>query len=198
MQRPVLNPGTVLWSGENSYVKLREKADGPDLARIGLFRIVYSPKGLGHAAFVCIDFEGDGLGGDDLCAIFTDNPELAGWIHAEVMQNPFWKEKNLPIVAARFGFSGDSSSSWTERIEAEGQTVEIRWSKLDRPYMYEAPCGRVSKKFDLFCILISAWQVEVTVNGRKAPGKTFSMELDGRTISDSCLSLSETWVVPKK
>jgi hypothetical protein len=196
MPRPVLNPGAVLWSGENSYVHLRDEEGGRDLTRLSLFRIVYSPVGEGHAAFVISDLEANGLD-DDPCAVYTDNRDLARWLSAEVMQNPVWKERQLPVVDARFGFTGDSRHSRFEHIEAAGRVIDVTWSKLDRPYMYEAPAGLVSDKFDLFCLLISAWQVEITVNGRKAAGQTFPMAFQGQNISESCLSLSETWAVPE-
>jgi|GEM_PF-3121145 hypothetical protein len=95
-------------------------------------------------------------------------------------------------------FTGDSRHSRSEHIEAENLVIDVTWAKLDRPYMYEAPAGLVSDKFDLFCLLISAWQVEITVNGRKAAGQTFPMAFQGQNISESCLSLSETWAVPEE
>lgn len=197
MPRPVLNPGTVLWSGENSYIHLRDGEEGKDLTRVSLFRIVYSPVGVGHVAFVISDLEANGLD-DDPRGIFTDNPDLAKWLCAEVVQNPVWTAGDLPDINARFSFSGDNSESRSEKIEAEGRIIDITWSKLERPYMYEAPAGLVSDKFDLFCLLISAWQVEMTVNGHKAAGQTFPMAFQGQNISESCLSLSETWAVPVK
>lgn len=196
MPRPVLNPGAVLWSGENSYIRLRDETNENDLTRLALYRIIFSPVGEGHVALCVSDLAGDGLGDDDPCAIFTDNPELARWLFREVVQNPCWNQRDMPTIAATFNHRGDCRISRTERIEADGQVIEVTWSQLDRPYMYEGPRGEVSDKFDLFCLLISAWQIDMTVNGRKAVGKTYPMQFKGDTISNSCLSLSETWVVP--
>ena len=196
MPRPVLNPGAVLWSGENSYIRLRDQANENDLTRLALYRIIYSPVGEGHVALCVSDLAGDGLSGDDPCATYTDNPELVRWLRSEVVQNPYWNQWEMPTVAATFSYHGDTRTCRTERIEADGHVIEVNWAKLDRPYMYEGLRGDVSDKFDMFCLLISAWQIEMTVNGQKAVGKTYPMEFKGDTISDSCLSLSETWVVP--
>src|SRR5262245_13043387 len=60
MTRPVINPGVVDWSGENPGMYLREAADGPFVTLISYFRVVLSPKGRGHAAFILQDPHGDG------------------------------------------------------------------------------------------------------------------------------------------
>ena len=48
-------PGEVDWSGENPGMYLRETPDGPYGALISFFRVVVSPHGPGHAAFVMLD-----------------------------------------------------------------------------------------------------------------------------------------------
>ena len=60
MTRPAINPGKVDWSGENPGMYLKETADGPFVTLISFFRVVLSPHGKGHAAFMLLDPQGNG------------------------------------------------------------------------------------------------------------------------------------------
>ncbi len=55
MDRIPVNPGMVDWSGENPVMYLKESADGPFVTLISFFRVVLSPHGRGHAAFLFLD-----------------------------------------------------------------------------------------------------------------------------------------------
>jgi hypothetical protein len=77
--RAAINPGSVDWSGENPGMYLKETADGPFVTLISFFRVVVSPRGRGHAAFILQDPYGDGKGGKpNLC--ITDNEPLAEYL----------------------------------------------------------------------------------------------------------------------
>ena len=60
MDRVPINPGKVDWSGENPGMYLKKTADGPFVTLISFFRVVVSPKGRGHAAFILQDPYGEG------------------------------------------------------------------------------------------------------------------------------------------
>ena len=55
MERIPINPGSVDWSGENPGMYLKETPDGPFVTLISFFRVVLSPHGRGHAAFLLLD-----------------------------------------------------------------------------------------------------------------------------------------------
>jgi hypothetical protein len=60
MERIPINPGSVDWSGEKPGMHLKETPDGPFVTLISFFRVVLSPHGRGHAAFLLLDPHGDG------------------------------------------------------------------------------------------------------------------------------------------
>jgi len=80
MERIPVNPGTVEWSGENPGIYLKESADGAFVSLISFFRVILSPHGRGHAAFLFLDPHGEGKspGKPNVCA--TDNEPLARYL----------------------------------------------------------------------------------------------------------------------
>ena len=46
---PDTDPNQVRLTGENSFIRLLEAADGPQLTRVSHWRILFSPAGAGHA-----------------------------------------------------------------------------------------------------------------------------------------------------
>jgi hypothetical protein len=191
MARNVWYDGDTIWSGENPFIKLRSTPDGDDLTRVSFFRVVWSPAGEGHAAFIVSDLEG--AGGQGVSAIYTDSTQLGEWLKREVMQSPFWTERDLPIVEAKFSFHGDSRRSRTEVIESGDDRIELTWADLEKPVAY---CIEAEKdpEFHLLSLIIPAGRSSVVVNGRKAAGKPFDNDMSGKTVSSCCLAFSETWV----
>ena len=191
MARNIWHPGDVIWSGENPFIKLRTDPSGDDVTRLSFFRVVWSPAGEGHALFMVSDLEGTGR--KDIDTIFTDRPELGGWLQEEIMNNPFWAERRMPVVEACFSYRGDSRQSRTEVVESADQKIELTWRDLDKPVTF---CIEAEKDpdFHLLSLIIPAKGVDVVVNGRKAPGDPFPNDMAGRTVSSCCLSFSETWI----
>lgn len=191
MARNTWHDGDAIWSGENPFIKLRNTPDGGDLTRASFFRVVWSPAGEGHALFIVSDLDGEG--NDDLAAIYTDSIELGNWLKSEIMQNPFWIERDLPIAEAKFSFHGDSRQSRTEVIESADVRIELTWADLAKPaaFCIEA---ETDPEFHLLSLIIPAGRVEVAVNGRKAAGTPFDNEMCGKNVSSCCLSFSETWI----
>ena len=87
MTRPIINPGVVDWSGENPGMYLRETADGPFVTLISYFRVVLSPKGRGHAAFILQDPHGDGRNAAKPNLCITDNEPMAEYLRAGFVAN---------------------------------------------------------------------------------------------------------------
>ena len=80
MARPPFNPNKVDWSGENPGMYLKETADGPFVTLISFFRVVTSPHGKGHAAFMLLDPHGDGRNPEKPNVCLTDNEPLADYV----------------------------------------------------------------------------------------------------------------------
>ena len=58
MARPPINPNPIDWSGENPGITLRASPDGETTCLVSFFRVVVSPHGTGHAAFIMTDPSG--------------------------------------------------------------------------------------------------------------------------------------------
>src|SRR5512143_1381377 len=80
MERIPINPGSVDWSGENPGMYLKEAPDGPFVTLISYFRVVLSPHGRGHAAFILQDPYGDGAEAQRPNLCITDNEPLAAYL----------------------------------------------------------------------------------------------------------------------
>src|SRR3954466_15314818 len=79
MARPPRNPLTVAQAGEHPAIAMRSGPDGETTCLVSFFRVVVSPHGAGHAAFVLTDplLKGNGPA---VNACFTDNEPLARYL----------------------------------------------------------------------------------------------------------------------
>src|SRR5258708_35879054 len=80
MARVPINPGSIDWSGENPGMYLKDRADGAFVSLISFFRVVHSPHGKGHAAFMLLDPYGDGRGAGRPHVCLTDNEPLGDYL----------------------------------------------------------------------------------------------------------------------
>ena len=72
-------PEFVDWSGENPGITLKDTVDGETTCLVSFFRVVVSPHGVGHAAFVLTDPMLKGSG-EAVNTCFTDNEPLARYL----------------------------------------------------------------------------------------------------------------------
>jgi hypothetical protein len=143
MERIPINPGSVDWSGENPGMYLKETPDGPFVTLISFFRVVLSPHGRGHAAFLLLDPHGDGTasGKPNLC--ITDNEPLARYLR-DGFATYFAAFKGAKGLAqcrfergSQFIASGDARTTYTERFRGEGGEVSLTWEPLTDAFMVE-------------------------------------------------------------
>jgi hypothetical protein len=198
-QRPVVNPGRVEWTGENPGIWLRQRPGEPYSALVTFFRIVHSPHGAGHAAFVLLDPHGRG---DDrhVNACFTDNEELAHYLGERFVAR-FLAFKDLPGLKAlqyrtvdQFEQANYTRSRWIERASGEAVELELVWDGLGEPYFVEIPGDRSPTGHEIFAVFVEASTAAVQVNDYRAPGQPASRDFHGRTASTAFLAFSETWV----
>jgi hypothetical protein len=169
MSRPVVNPGTLLWSGEHWIDYLREPGAAQNSAMVSLYRTVYSAAGEGVTAFVGIPGEGG------LAAIYSDNRAVTD-VLLELMirprpDHPF--NRPLPLVDAELSRGGDirSAPSWT--IRGGSATIVATWSGLDGPVVTEGPAGTFTDEHDFFTVLVFAARATVSLNGRQILGEPY-------------------------
>jgi hypothetical protein len=143
MARVPINPGAIDWSGENPGMYLKDRADGPFVSLISYFRVVHSPHGKGHAAFMLLDPYGDGRSAGRPNVCLTDNEPLAEYLKKGFVSF-FGAFKgatglgNLQVKPAwDFMAGGDGRSVHTEWFRSAIGQVHLSWNQLGAPFLVE-------------------------------------------------------------
>jgi hypothetical protein len=180
---------------------LKETPDGPFVTLISFFRVVLSPHGRGHAAFLLLDPYGDGktAGKPNLCV--TDNEPLARYL----------KDGFVPSFAAfrgadglahcrfekgsQFIASGDARTTYTERFRGECGEVSLTWEPLTDAFMVELPKEKsATGRHEMFSLFVTAGGVRVSIDGKGVAGHPVPRDMAGKQTSTAFLAFSETWV----
>ena len=200
MPRPPINPNTVDWSGENPGITLKDGPDGDTTCLVSYFRVVVSPHGPGHAAFVLTDPLKKG-GGEAVNACYTDNEPLARYLQDNFLVHfGAWKGipalEGLPIrPATGFTHQGDHKTAWTERITGDGVDVTLTWSQLEEPFVVEYLKEQsATGGHEMFSLFVPARAAEVVANGVRGRGAPTDRDQFGKRGSTAFLAFSETWV----
>jgi hypothetical protein len=202
MERIPINPGTVDWSGENPGIYLKESPDGPFVTLVTFFRVVRSPHGRGHAAFLLLDPRGDGTtaGRPNLC--ITDNDPLARYLQKEFV--PYFGAFRDATGLARCRFekgsqfvaSGDACTTYTERFRGESGEVSLTWEPLTDAFMVELPKEKsATGRHEMFSLFVTAEGARVAIGGKSIPGRPVPRDMAGKQTSTAFLAFSETWVL---
>lgn len=200
MARPPVNPNSIDWSGENPGITLKATVDGETTCLVSFFRVVVSPHGVGHAAFVLTDpYLKGGSGVVNTC--FTDNEPLARYLLSDFVQHfGAWKgvpgvEKMTFTPATSFTHTGDQTTEWVERISGNGVDVSLAWKNLQNPFFVEYLKEQsATGKHEMFSLFVPAREAEVLVNGVKGTGVVGPRDVFGTQSSMAFLAFSETWL----
>jgi hypothetical protein len=201
MERNPINPGVVDWSGENPGMYLKESPDGPFVTLISFFRVVRSPHGRGHAAFLLQDPQGSGqsIARPNLC--LTDNEPLARYLKEGFVKcfGAFRGAAGLESCrfekGADFVAVGDALTSYTERFRGPMGEVSLTWEGLSDAFMVELPKAQsATGQHDLFSLFVTASAVRVSIGGRGVAGRPVPRDMAGKPTSTAFLAFSETWV----
>ncbi len=187
------DPNNVRLTGENSFIRLHQEQDGPQLTRVSHWRILYSPGGPGHVLFIQSDVT------DNAVRIYTDNIAMTRWLQEEIesLLYPPFADQSLPAIDATFSKMGDHGSFWTERVESDDHRVALTWYDFGEPFMLTVAAGSVSgRPHGVYSCFIPARRAQVTLNGRVAAGRPFPQARGDKESSTACLAWSETWVRP--
>jgi hypothetical protein len=200
MPRPPINPGEVDWSGENPGITLKATPDGETTCLVSFFRVVVSPHGPGHAAFILTDPSGSGSG-ESVNACYTDNEPLARYLLRDfVSKFGAWRGnpnlESLPFRPAdSFSHSGDHMTAWTERITGPDVDVTLTWREFDPPFMVEYLKEQsATGAHEMFSLFAPARQAEVVANGVRGRGVVGPRDMSGKRSTTAFLAFSETWV----
>ena len=201
MARAPFNPNTVDWSGENPGMYLKETADGPFVTLISFFRVVTSPHGKGHAAFMLLDPHGDGGNPEKPNVCLTDNEPLAEYLK-EGFLSCFSAFKGVPGLSnipmkPGWGFipGGDGGSSHNEMFSSAIGQVSLTWEQLSPPFMVELMKEQsATRAHEMFSLFLECTAVKATINGKSVAGKPFPRDWVGRKSTTAFLAFSETWI----
>jgi hypothetical protein len=202
MTRPAINPGVVDWSGENPGMYLREAADGPFVTLVSYFRVVLSPAGRGHAAFILQDPHGDGKSAAKPNLCITDNEPMAAYLRDGFVAN-FGAFKGIKALSSirmvpgwDFMRAGDGAASHVEWFRSTVGQVSLTWKDLGDVYTVEMPKDKsATGQHEMFSLFVDVRGVEVSINGKGVAGKPFPREFAGKKNSSTAfLAYSETWV----
>lgn len=186
-----IDPHQVVFTGENSFLRLKVDAAGPETTTCAHWRALYSPHGPGHVLFVRSDAT------DGRVKVYSDNVELTRSVQVfegAVNRKPF-ADQDLPIVAASFSRAGDTRMSYSEIVESAEGRIVLTWREIGAPYIFRVePNNPMTGAWGVYSCLIPAGGASLAVNGRSAAGATYPEPLAGHPSSMSCIAWSESWL----
>jgi hypothetical protein len=192
----------VDWSGENPGMYLREQPDGPFTCLASFFRVVLSPHGPGHAAFVLMDPSGQGTP-ESPNACYTDNEPLAHYLASGFVAHfaAFRGNPNLDRLtyrpADRFVHEGSHTTAWHEIVTGPGVHLELTWGGLYDSFALDVPPERsATGRHRMLSLFVSAREATCQLNGRRGRGQPTPRDAYGRESSTAFLAFSESWLLP--
>ena len=188
--------GKVAVIGENPGIRLVMKDGAPPSTSVSFWRVYQSPAGVGHVCFVTSDIAGDGTTADDIRLAFTDNEKLAEYVAAQLMTafDTAYGDKPFQVRRARFERKGDTLTSWTERLTADGYTIDLVWRDLLEPFAIESKAGVPHNPYTILSTFVPARSAEVVINGKAAAGQATPRMRGDRQSSSAFLAFAETWL----
>lgn len=200
MPRPPINPNVVDWSGENPGITLKSGPDGETTCLVSFFRVVVSPHGPGHAAFILTDPMQAGQG-QAVNACYTDNEPLARYLLSDFVRH-FGTWKGNPALAdlafrpaSSFSHEGDHKTAWTERITGPDADITLTWGRLEDPFVVEYLKEQsATGAHEMFSLFVPARSAVVVANGVRGEGVVTTRDQFGKQGSTAFLAFSETWV----
>ena len=190
MSRPVVNPGTLTWSGEHWINYLRRQGDSADSGMLSLYHTRYSPAGEGTVAFVSVPAAG-------LDLVCSDDEEVAEFIMAQMIRGKAgpW-DRPMPRHAATFRRSGDIRREPGWVVETAGHVVAATWVVEEPPVIAEGPAGTFNADYDFFTLLFFTFDARLEVDGEPVQGRPYVRDIWRRSIGgdrSSCVfALAET------
>ncbi len=186
-----IDPHQVVFTGENSFLRLKVDRNGPDTTICAHWRALFSPHGPGHVLFIRSDAT------DGRVKVYSDNVEFARWTQGleEVVNRKLFADKSLPIVRASFSRSGDTRTGYSENADSAEGKIVLTWRDIGAPYILRVePNNPMTGPWGVYSCLIPAGAASLTVNGRSAAGATYPEAMAGHPSGMSCIAWSETWL----
>lgn len=192
-------PDRVDWTGENPGLYLKADPAGDWTGLASLFRITWSPHGIGHALVLIENPAATGAADHNL--VLTDNEPMARWLVANFLAcfGAFRGRPALDMLAFHPLESvtrhGDTRTCYGERVLGHGQVVELSWGGLGTPYAVDYPPAlSATGRHQMLSLFVDSADATITLNGRVLPGRVMPRPVAGRDCSSAFLAFSETWI----
>lgn len=188
---PAIDPNTVYFTGENSFMRLKDGDDGEETTVCAHWRTLISPAGPG----TCLFLRSDATGGE--VRLYADNIGMARWLQGEMeaILNPPFADTALPIADAAFSHEGAFRETWREIVDSADGRIELSWSDMGEPFMLTLPPDNPDTgPWAVYSCLTPCRSATLEVAGTRAQGKAYENVLFGRPATSCCLAWSETWL----
>ena len=188
----LVDPGEVVMTGENSFIRLSGDAGKTLVDRVSHWRVLWSPAGQGHALFIESALTGKGP------RVYSDNIGMTRFLQRtiEVLLHKPFADESLPVVDAEFARAGDCLSTVEERIVSDDGEIIMSWWDLMAPFVLTVPPGAMDRPIGVYSTFVPARGAQLAVNGEAATGKVFLQDRFGKPASSCVLAWSETWTRP--
>lgn len=201
MTSPLI-PGTVVWSGDNPGIYLKDEA-GEWQSLAVYFRVVASPHGSGSGIVVLgAPRAASGWPASQNLCISTNEP-LLRWLVSDFIAK-FASFRGMAglqamayVDATSARTSGDGKSFHEETLEGAGVSASLRWEGLSTPFAADVPVEQSSTgAHRMLSVFVEAQTGSIRVNGTALPGKIIERDFLGRRMKTSFLAFCETWITP--
>jgi hypothetical protein len=186
----------VVFSGENSMIRLFRPGGDEIIAAASYWRCTYSEHGEGNALVIWADPIVTGLGGVAPHAVYADNLAM-GRLVASTFNQYFrgYQDRDFGDMTpepARFFQQGYGRYQHRVTCSTNQVTIELLWQEvLDAGLEFlENTSG--PRKFDVSTVICPCARASISVNGKLAVGEV--RRGPGPSQSSAFLALSETWV----
>ena len=186
-----VDPNTIHFTGENSFLRLKSEADGPETTACAHWRTLISPAGPG----TCLFMRSDATGG--AVKLYADNIGMARWLQGELeaILNPPFADTQMPIADAAFSREGAFRDTWREIVDCADGRIELSWSDMGEPFMLALPPDNPDTgPWAVYSCLVPCRSATLEVAGTRAAGAPYENPLAGHPASSCCLAWSETWL----
>jgi hypothetical protein len=184
------DPHRVILTGENPFIRLSAKDDGPLTTNASFWRIILCPAGPGHVLYLKSELT------ENRWRIYSDNIAMARWLQTTVqgMLNAELEDTTIPMFDAVFNKTGDARDFWTERLVTRDEEITLTWYEIGEPLLiHTRPFEDPARRYGVCTLLIPALGTRLVRNGVAAAGKSWPKPREGRPFSTSALAFSESW-----
>jgi hypothetical protein len=186
----------VIFSGENSMIRLFRPGSDEIVAGASYWRCTYSEHGEGNALVIWADPVATGLGDLAPYAVYADNLAM-GRMVATTFNQYFRGYQNrgfgeLVPQPARFFQQGYGRRQHQMTCFADQRTIELLWHDVLDATLQFLDNTSGQRKFDVSTVICPCARASIAVDGTSAQGEV--RRGPGPTDSSAFLALSETWV----